>query len=205
MKRLNIILNIVIIIALAVLYLLHFTSRAKSTTQPAVEQSDQGLSMSQSSIAFLNIDSLLSHMKMYSDLQDNLSKKQQNLEASFASKYRTFEQSVNQFQNEVNKGLLTRSEMQSKDKQLADEKLKLENTHNEYLQQMQEEGLVSHRKVIDYIMAYLKEYNKDHKFQYIFSFSFGSNLLYANENLDITSEIITGINNKYNAETSTKK
>lgn len=204
MKRLNIIFNIVIVIALATLYVLHFTSGRKNNTKFEAEETGHEISGS-SAIAFINIDSLLNHMKMYSDIQEVLNKKQQNLEANFASKYRTFEQSVNKFQNEVNKGLLTRSEMQTKDQQLADEKLKLENLHNEYLQQMQEEGLVSHRKVIDYIMEYLKEYNQDKNLQYIFSYSFGSNLLYADENLDITKEIIIGLNNKYNAELNPKK
>ncbi len=204
MKRLNIIFNIVIVIALATLYVLHFTSGRKNNTKFEAEEISHEISGS-SAIAFINIDSLLNHMKMYSDIQEGLNKKQQNLEANFASKYRTFEQSVNKFQNEVNKGLLTRSEMQTKDQQLADEKLKLENLHNEYLQQMQEEGLVSHRKVIDYIMEYLKEYNQSKNFQYVFSYSFGSNLLYANENLDITNEIIIGLNNKYNTELNPKK
>lgn len=204
MKNLNTILNIVIAVALVVLYILHFTSKQKSGTQIEAEERQQDY-LSSMPIAYLNIDSLLNQMKMYMDIQESLNKKQQNLEANIASKFRTFEQSVNKFQDEVNKGLLTRSEMQAKDMQLADEKLKLENMHNEYLQQMQEEGLVGHRKVINYIMEYLQEYNKDKNLQYIFSYSFGSNLLYANDDLDITSEVILGLNKKYNSELSSKK
>jgi len=201
MKHLNLILNIVLLLGLALLYIFHFSSGKKdSVTSTVTEMKKTGDSTAELPIAFLNIDTLLSKMIMYTDLQDELGKKQQNLEANFASKYKTFEQSVTQFQNEVSKGLLTRSEMQTKDQQLAGERQKLENLQSEYLNQMQEEGMVGHRKVINYIMEYLKEYNQDNKFQYIFSFSFGSNLLYADEGNDITSEILTGLNNKYKLE-----
>lgn len=205
MKNINIILNIVLFIALGVLYFLHFSTGKKD--QPSVKQDQATVKDFSSSlpIAYINIDSLLVHMKMYSDLQEELGKKQQGLEANFASKYRIFEQSVTQFQNEVTKGLLTRSEMQTKDQQLANERMKLEGLQSEFLNQMQEEGMVGQRKVINYIMEYLREYNAAKGLQYIFSFSFGSNLLYANDNLDITSEVLIGLNNKYNAETAQKK
>jgi len=201
MKNLNIILNIALFIGLAVIYVLHFTSGASDMTPSSPQEKPiTGEYAPELPIAFFNIDTLLTHMVMYTDLQDQLAKKQQNLEANFASKYKTFEQSVTQFQNEVSKGLLTRSEMQTKDQQLAGERAKLENLQSEYLNQIQEEGMVGHRKVIDYIMEYLKEYNQNQAYQYIFSFSFGSNLFYADDARDITSEMITGLNNKYNLE-----
>ena len=205
MKNINIILNIVLFVALGVLYFLHFSSGKQdkssgSSDTPSVKDFSSSLP-----IAYVNIDSLLAQMKMYTDLQEELSKKQQSLEANFASKYRIFEQSVTQFQNEVSKGLLTRSEMQTKDQQLANERMKLESLQSEYLNQMQEEGMVGQRKIINYIMEYLKEYNQQKGLQYIFSFSFGSNLLYAQDNLDITADVLAGLNNKYNTETTQKK
>ena len=205
MKNINIIFNIVLFVALGILYFLHFSTGKKD--QPSVKQDQATVQDFSSSlpIAYVNIDSLLVQMKMYNDLQEELGKKQQSLEADFASKYRIFEQSVTRFQNEVSKGLLTRSEMQTKDQQLANERMKLEGLQSEFLNQMQEEGMVGQRKVINYIMEYLREYNAAKGLQYIFSFSFGSNLLYANDNLDITSEVLIGLNNKYNAETAQKK
>jgi len=205
MKNINIILNIVLFVALGVLYFLHFSSGKQYKSSDKADPVTVKDFSSSLPIAYVNIDSLLVHMKMYNDLQEDLSKKQQSLEANFASKYRIFEQSVNQFQNEVSKGLLTRSEMQTKDQQLANERMKLESLQSEYLNQMQEEGMVGQRKVINYIMEYLKEYNHQKGLQYIFSFSFGSNLLYAHDNLDITAEVLAGLNNKYIAETAQKK
>lgn len=205
MKSLNTILIVVLFAAIVPLYILFFTSgkgtEIQGTSNEVVAREFSGEIL----IAYVNIDSVLSRMNMFTDIQAELSTKQKQLESSFASRYKTFEQSVSRFQNEVNKGLLTRSEMQEKEQQLNSERVNLESVQNEYMAQMQEQGLVGNRKVIDYIMEYLKEYNKDKRFQYIFSFSFGSNLLYVNEELDITNEVVEGINKKYIAEKEVKK
>jgi outer membrane protein len=205
MKSLNNILIIALFVAIVPLYVLHFTS-AKTKDKPATETETSVKDFSgEIPIAYINIDSALVRMEMYTDLQLELSTKQQQLESSFSSKYKTFEQSVSRYQTDVSKGLLTRSEMQEKEQQLNNERINLESLQNEYMSQMQEQGLVSNRKVIDYIMEYLKEYNQEKGLQYIFSFSFGSNLLYVNNELDITNEVVEGLNTKYKTEKVTKK
>ena len=205
MKSLNNILIIALFVAIVPLYVLHFTS-AKTKDKPATETETSAKDFSgEIPIAYINIDSALVRMEMYTDLQLELSTKQQQLESSFSSKYKTFEQSVSRYQTDVSKGLLTRSEMQEKEQQLNNERINLESLQNEYMSQMQEQGLVSNRKVIDYIMEYLKEYNQEKGLQYIFSFSFGSNLLYVNNELDITNEVVEGLNTKYKTEKVTKK
>ena len=81
----------------------------------------------------------------------------------------------------------------------------LENQRNDYLRQLQEESTVSQNKVIDYIMQYLKEYNKDKKYEYILSYSFGGGVLYADNQLDITNKVLVGINQKYAEEQAGEK
>ena len=49
-------------------------------------------------------------------------------------------------------------------------------------------------------MVYLKEYNMDYNYQFIFSNSFGDNLLFANDDLDITNSVLEGINAQYESE-----
>jgi hypothetical protein len=49
-------------------------------------------------------------------------------------------------------------------------------------------------------MEYLKEYNTDQNYQFIFSNSFGDNVLFAIDQLDITYTVLPGLNEKYKAE-----
>jgi outer membrane protein len=73
------------------------------------------------------------------------------------------------------------------------------------LNQLQLEGVNANRSVIENIMSYLKDYSKDKNIQFILSYGFGGNLLYYDPSLDITDEILAGLNEKYLKEKSMKK
>jgi outer membrane protein len=200
MKKLNTILIIVLSLAVAVLYILHFTQTGK----PAVKIEAPGIQYPAASvdaaIAYINLDTLLVQMEMYKDLQAGLAKKQKELESNFGTKYKVFEKNVMDLQTKVNKGLLTRAEAEQMNQQLAGDQTQLENLNATYTQQLQEEGIVSNRKVIDYIMVYLKDYTKDKNIRFVFSYTFGGNLLYMDGAFDITNDILAGVNQKYLAE-----
>jgi outer membrane protein len=200
MKRLNTILIIVLILAVGVLYVLHFTEGKKTSVKPDTEKDANPTPVVDATIAYINIDTMLVQMEMYKDLQAGLAKKQKELEGTFKTKYNAFEKNVTDLQNKVNKGLVTRAEAEQMNQQLANDQMQLENLNNTYTQQIQEEGIVSNRKVIDYIMQYLKEYTKGKNIKFIFSYAFGGNLLYTDGAFDITNDILTGVNQKYLAE-----
>ncbi len=205
MKRINLIINIVLAVALGVLYFLHFQVDA-GNTEP-VKESHVKAAVSNGTeipIAYVQIDSLLNNMAMFADLNDDLAAKQLKLETSIGTQYQAFQKEVEDYQDKVNKGLLTRREAQELEAQLGLKGQELENQRNISLNELQEEGMVGQNKVINYIMEYLKEYNSDNKFKYIFSYSFGGGLLYASYALDITAEVMDGINQKYAEEISSK-
>ena len=60
-----------------------------------------------------------------------------------------------------------------------------------------EEEQVMNRQVLNSIMDYLKEYNKDHGYHYVLSNAFGGPLLYSNETLNITQDVLSGLNETY--------
>jgi len=200
MKNLNTILISILILAVAVLYFLHFTNGKKTTANAEAADTETAVAVTDAVIAYINIDTMLVQMEMYKDLQSTLEKKQKELEGNFGTKYKAFEKNVSDLQNKVSKGLVTRAEAEQMNQQLANDQMQLENLNASYTQQLQEEGIVSNRKVIDYIMEYLKEYTADKNIQFIFSYTFGGNLIYMNGAYDITNEILVGINQKYLAE-----
>ena len=202
MKRVSLIINVILVIAVAVLYVFHFSSKT-SSEEPKKElptEAEKVQAMEELPIAYVQIDSLLENMDMYVEITEKLNNKQKKLESSFTSQYQSFEKEVVDFQTKVQKGLLTRREAQEVEEGLGNKQVELENQRNSYLAELQEEGMVGQNKVINYIMEYLKEYNSDQKYKYIFSYSFGSALLYVNEASDITAEVLTGMNKKYAEE-----
>lgn len=204
MKKANLIINIVLVIALGALYFLHFKGDTDKNKPNTPTSANSQVKTEAGPIAYVKIDSLLNSMKMYADVNDQLTSKQQKLETTFATQYQSFEKEVADFQNKVSKGLLTRREAQELEAQLGAKQQDLENQRNNFSVELQEEGMVSQNKVINYIMEYLTEYNSDNRFSMIFSYSFGGGLLFADEGLDITSEVLEGINIKYEAEKTSK-
>jgi len=200
MKKLNTILIVVLFLAVGVLYFLHFTGGSKTAVKSSSAGTENSVPVTDAAIAYIDIDTMLVQMEMYKDLQASIAKKQKELESSFGIKYNLFQKNVSDLQNKVNKGLVTRAEAEQLQQQLAGDQQQLETLNASYTQQLQEEGIVSNRKVIDYIQEYLKEYNKDKNIKFIFSYTFGGNLLYTDGAYDITSEILSGINEKYLAE-----
>jgi outer membrane protein len=205
MKKLNTILIIVLTIAVGVLYVLHFTQGSKSAAKEPTENIENPSAIVDATIAYINVDTMLVQMEMYKDLQAGLAKKQKELESTFGAKYKVFQNNVADLQNKVNKGLLTRAEADQMNQQLANDQMQLENLNTSYTQQLQEEGAVSNRKVIDYIMRYLKEYTKDKDIKFVFSYAFGGNLLYTDVKFDITDSILQGVNQQYLAEKASAK
>ena len=199
MKNLSLILNAVLILAVGVLFFLHFSS--KSTDQqdsPKTIQMDPGGAFN--GIVYINIDTLLNNYGYFVDLQEDFADKQAELEAELNNRGRQYEASAIDYQNKVQKGLVTRAEAAELEQQLMQEQQNLLQLRDELSLQLSEEEQVSNRKLIEALMVYLKEYNMDYNYQFIFSNSFGDNLLFANDDLDITNSVLEGINAQYESE-----
>ncbi len=200
MKNLTNILIAVLALAIGVLYFLHFSGSGSAAPSGNNSAAVSSAASADGMIAYIDIDTLLSQMDMYKDLQDKMAAKQKELEGNFGTKYKTFQNNVNDLQNKVNRGLVTRAEAEQMNKQLANDQAQLEDLNNSYTQQLQEEGVVSNRKVVDYLMGYLKDYTKGKNIKFVFSFAFGGNLLYTDTAFDITNDVLQGVNEKYRAE-----
>lgn len=204
MKRTSLIVEIVLAIAIVVLYILHFTgSKGISDKEPAKAASTEKAVPGK--IAYVNIDTVIHQYSMFVDLREKLTVKQKQLGYEMNAKSKTYQNSVQDYQNKVQKGLITRATAAEMEQQLGAEQQKLIQTRDQYQMQLAEEEQVMNRQVLNSIMEYLKEYNKGKKYEFILGNSFGSNLLYADNSLDITAEVVKGLNEKYKSSSKEKK
>lgn len=200
MKKLSIILNAVLFAAVAVLYLLYFVK------PKAAEQNSSNLSLKTGdslnySIAFVEFDSILANYDMFIDLQGELLDKQGKSEAELNSKSKAWEKGAADYQDKVGKGLITRAKAMEAETELYQQQQNLLKLRDEMTLELAEEKQVMDRQVMYSILEFLEEFNKEYNYQYIFSKSFGGNLLFAESGLDITNEILSGLNKKYHEDT----
>ncbi|MBN1131607.1 MAG: OmpH family outer membrane protein [Bacteroidales bacterium] len=202
MKRINLIVNAVLAAAVIVLFILYFTGNKKSsdTATTKAEQTITSPLEGALQIAYINMDSIMANWTLYRDYQQELGNKQQQLESDFAGRTETFYKSVEDAQYKMERGLVTRAEAQQLQQQLQTEEQKLLNLQNEYTMQLQEEGMVKNRRLLDALERYLKDYSQEHGYHYIFSYQFGGNLLYGEKVLDITGEVVLGLNKTFRSD-----
>ncbi len=199
MKNLSLILNAVLILAVGALFYLHFSTRGSAKPGPALT-GGHSIVQPDVPIVYINIDTLLNNYEYFKDMQDDLADKQSELEAELNNRSQQYEASAMDFQNKVQKGLVTRREAAELEQQLLQAQQNLLQLRDQLTMQLAEEEQVSNRKLINAIMEYLQVYNADQNYQFIFSNSFGDNVLFANEQLDITYHVLPGLNEQYKAQ-----
>jgi outer membrane protein len=196
MKKLSLWLNIILIIAVAGIYFLHFSGNKSTKTENSVDGTEQLIDRD-FAIAYVNIDSLITKYNLFIDRRDELTQKKNESEAEMQIQSNKFDKEVQDYRNNASKGLITRTKAQMVEQQLAQKQQELYAKGESLQRQLMEEEQVMYRQVLNEVMEYLKDYNTDYNYKYIFSNSFGGQLLYTDNSLNITTDVLTGLNEKY--------
>ena len=109
MKKLPLIINAVLAIAVIILYILHFTSPSNKTVSSGNDTLKTG-SLSTGGIVYINIDSVYANYQMYKDVVGDLQSKYNASDAQLKAKQAAFEKNVNDYKYKIDRGLMTRSE-----------------------------------------------------------------------------------------------
>ncbi len=196
MKKLSLWLNIVLIIAVGGIYFLHFSGN--NTSKVEVNEDGAEVEINRDyAIAYVNIDTLIRNYDLFIDKSDELTQKRNESEAELQIQSKKFENEVRDFQDKVNKGLITRTKAQMLQQELAQKEQQLYATRDNLAMQLSEEEQVMYRQVLNEVMSYLEEYNVEYNYKYIFSNSFGGQLLFTDKSLNVTSDVLIGLNVKY--------
>lgn len=196
MKKLPIIINAVLAIAVIVLYVLFFTSKSGKTSFGS-DSDTLKASVPTGGIVFINIDSVYAKYKMYEDVVGVLEQKMNTAQTQLQSKQQTFEKNVNDYKYKAERQLVTRTEAAQIEQNLQKEQQDLYALQNELQYNLAEEQQVAQRKVLNSIMEYLKVMENAGNYQFILGNAFGSNIMYANESLNVTEMVIEGLNADY--------
>ena len=151
MKRLPIILNLVLLVAVAVLYVLHFTSKKSNSGSDGSLPGSVASVKGSLNVAYVNIDSLVSKYSLYKDNNVKLAEKQKQMEAELKDKTDKFQKNYTDFQYKVNKGLVTTAEAQELQKNLGDEQQNLVKLRDQLSQEFGEQQQVMNRQMINEI------------------------------------------------------
>ena len=197
MKKLTVVLFVVLFLAVAVLYFFQFKSSNKAG------KSDKAGSLSEISsqkIVYVNIDSVIFNFKMFTDRKNELMAKQKTAEAELNSKGTQYQNGVKDYQDKVNKGLITRASAAEMEQGLLQQQQDLVTLRDKLQSNLVEEEQVMNRQILDYITKFIEDNKTEYDYQFILGKSFGGPVLYSNSSLEITQQLLTALNKKYQTE-----
>ncbi|MGQ8335894.1 OmpH family outer membrane protein [Sunxiuqinia sp. A32] len=193
MKNTSLILNLVLLAAVAVIYVLHFTGNKKT----AGESVETGKVENSSAyrIAYVKVDSLVVNYDLAQELHDEFTKNQEAYTKEYADKRRKFEEQAAAFQEKVQRGgfLSEQRAVQERDR-LVGEEQEIQKLDQELSGKLGEMQAKNNQQLIDSLMNYLELYNADKKYNYILN---SSSVLIGNDANNITKEVLEALNARY--------
>ncbi len=174
------------------------TPKKTEESIPAVELTPAEVTLP---VAFVNVDSLLLNYNYAKDLNEALLRKQENSRVSINQKGKALEREVTDFQKKLqNNAFLTEQRAQQEATRLQKQEADL----NELSQRLNNELMIEQQKMNtqlnDSIQNFLKIYNAEKKYEFIFSNTMGDNILIAQPKYDITNEVVEELNKRYQPE-----
>ena len=194
MKNLSLILNGVLFVAIVVLYILHF-SPGKDQSQESTATIAAPIPVN---IAYINSDTLLKNYEFSKVAAGELENKKDELQAEYENRARGLQTEIENFQRNAQNMTIAQARAIEEDLTKKQQNLlRYQETLTQTL--VQEEAKISN-ELYDKVADYLRDYGISNNYQLVLTYQKGSGVLYANDSLNITQQIVEGLNQAYSLE-----
>jgi outer membrane protein len=193
MKNLSLILNAVLLVAVIVLFYLHFKSGS-----PSPSASAEGATLGDSKIAYIRTDSVLKNYEYLKVQQVALEAKSKNLQQDLRNRAMGLQNEIAAYQRNVSS--MTLGQVRATEEDLGKKQQNLQMYEQTLSQQMMEEQSKLNKELYDRVTVFLKKYGDDKGLQVVLKLDSNSDVLYAVDALDISKEVTEGLNAAYKGE-----
>jgi len=158
---------------------------------PAVTSANGGAAPT---VYYVNTDTLVERYKLFTDKNKQLEAKTKRLESDLLARRGALEQEFKVAQQKAQSGGMTQSQMQETEATL----MRKQQDLAQYAEVQQGKLLEEQKKASDILQEnvrnYLKKYAGKTNIQYVMSFATNGSILYANDSLNITNQVLEGLN-----------
>ncbi len=157
---------------------------------------DAPKSNAQLKIAYVEVDSVMNRYNFAKEMQETLQTKAQNVQNTLASKQQSIEAASTKLQQDYQANALTQEQAQQRQDAIQRQYNDWQSLSQRLSNELQAETDKFNAALSDSIQHFLAAYNKDKKYSIILT-KVGDNILFADKKLDITDEVIAGLNKAY--------
>lgn len=200
MKNVSLILNGVLLVAVVVLFILHFSSGKPSNSSTTGGSSTP----SDLKVAYVNQDTILKYYDFVKVNTDKLDAKAKQLDQALNARQQALQRDVQAYQQGANN--LTRGQAIALEEDLQKKGQNLQMFQEQATQEMMIERDRINTELYTNLTDFLKGYAKEKGLEVVLKYDRGSDVLYSNEGLDISKDVVKGLNEawKTQSENGTK-
>lgn len=199
MKNFYLAFNIFLLTALGYLYYYTFSgSGKKNNSMETVAPKGKDSVSKNFKIAYVDLDSLNEKITYFKKNRKDIEQQQKNIEAEITGAYKALEAKQNSFsQKNPNP---TPDDIQNFRALLMQEQQNIETKKQNYTQQLNQKNFELVELIRKNLKFFLNEYNKQKKYDYILTTTSDFDyMIYKDSTLNITNDVIKGINEKMKA------
>ena len=154
-------------------------------------------------IAYVDIDTLLISYSLWIELNEEMIRKEESVRATLNEKAKSLQTEYEEFERKLNNNAFaTRERAEAEQKRILKKREELEEISERLTNELAIENNKNSVLFRDSINAYIRDYNKEHGYNIILS-RIGDNILYIDNAMNITQEVVDGLNARH--EKSKKK
>lgn len=148
-------------------------------------------------VAYVDIDTLLINYNLWIELNDEMIRKEESVRATLNEKAKALQSDYEEFERKLsNNAFATRERAEAEQNRILKKREELEATSERLTNELAVENNKNSVLFRDSINAYINDYNKTHGYNIILS-RIGDNILYIDNAMNITQEVIDGLNARH--------
>lgn len=206
MKKLPLILSIAALAGVVALAVVDLTKGgcSKKTSDSA---STEGSAV-KGDVVYFNLDRVLEEYDMANDLRSVVETKVESINQEVNRRGTKLEKDIKAFQDKINKGLITQSVAEQQSRKLQEQQNEFQTYAAQKQQEIAEEQQVMMNQLADAINSFIETFNADKQYAMIITTQgdiLSAPVVTGDASLDITDEILEGLNAAYVAEKGKKE
>lgn len=169
---------------------------SKQDTKPAAKTEKAAAKDNLPNYRYVDLDTVLAKYALAKDYNEEMMRMQSSMESTMRTHEKRLQSQAAVMQNKMNNnGYLTRESYEQDQSSLNSMQAEAQKQAATLQSNFEQQALQAQKNVNDSINAFIEEYNKSRGYDAIF---FKAATLYINPALDVTDEVVEGLNARYN-------
>jgi len=150
-------------------------------------------------IVYVNSDSLLHNYEYFKDVRTSFEAKAKKAQADLQAKGTAFQREVADYQKTA--GTMSAEQRASTEERLARKQEELGQLNQNASSSLGQQEMEENKKLYDKVSEYLKKFSAEKGYKLVLTYSTSNpTVLYADKSLEVTNEVVAGLNAEYKKE-----